>query len=234
MGGIVFGTPPLSTRYAAVLAAEGARWVITLAGILRDYPPTSEAAWIEYAASLPVPAVRDLVTSAPPLTDIVTYRFPANQRRLYERMRRFPGGYLVMGDAVCSFNPIYGQGMSAAATEAKALDDSLAAGLDGLSGRFYGRARKIVDIPWAIATGEDLRFPKVEGRRPPGSHVINRYLERVHAVASEDPVVCRKFFDVLNLLAPPASLLSPPLVWRVLARAAPKGESSPWGTRRPA
>jgi hypothetical protein len=64
--------------------------------------------------------------------------------------------------------------------------------------------------------------------------VINRYLERVHAVASEDPVVCRKFFDVLNLLASPASLLSPPLVWRVLARAAPKGESSPWGTRRPA
>ena len=62
----------------------------------------------------------------------------------------------------------------------------------------------------------------------------NRYLERVHAVASEDPVVCRKFFDVLNLLAPPASLLSPRLAWRVLARAAPKGESSPWGTRRPA
>jgi 2-polyprenyl-6-methoxyphenol hydroxylase-like FAD-dependent oxidoreductase len=234
MGGIVSGTPPLSTRYAAVLAAEGDRWVITLAGILRDYPPTSEEAWVEYAASLPVPAVRDLVTSARPLTDIVTYRFPANQRRLYERMRRFPAGYLVMGDAVCSFNPIYGQGMSAAATEAKALDDCLAAGLDGLSGRFYGRARRIVDIPWTIATGEDLRFPKVEGRRPPGFRVINRYLERVHAVASEDPVVCRKFFDVLNLLASPTSLLSPPLVWRVLARAAPKGESSPWGTRRPA
>jgi hypothetical protein len=47
-------------------------------------------------------------------------------------------------------------------------------------------------------------------------------------------MVCRKFFDVLNLLAPPASLLSPPVAWRVLARAAPKGESSPWGTRRPA
>ena len=73
MGGIVSGTPPLSTRYAAVLAAEGDRWVITLAGILRDYPPTNEEAWVEYAASLPVPAVRDLVTSARPLTDIVTY-----------------------------------------------------------------------------------------------------------------------------------------------------------------
>jgi 2-polyprenyl-6-methoxyphenol hydroxylase-like FAD-dependent oxidoreductase len=144
-------------------------------------------------------------------------------------MQRFPSGYLVMGDAVCSFNPIYGQGMSVAAAEAKALDDSLTAGLDGLSQRFYARTRKIVDIPWAIATGEDLRFPQVEGQRPPGSRVVNRYLERVHAVASEDQAVCRKFFEVLNLLAPPSALMSPRVAWRVLARPVPKGKGSPWG-----
>jgi len=233
MGGIVSGTPPESTRYAAVLAAEADRWVVTLVGALGDYPPTDEKAWAAFAATLPVSAVHELVTSARPLTDIVTYRFPANQRRLYERMRRFPSGYLVTGDAICSFNPIYGQGMSVAATEAKALDDSLAPGLDGLSQRFHVRARKIVDIPWAIATGEDLRFPQVEGRRPPGFHLVNRYLERVHAVASEDPVVCRKFFDVLNLLASPSSLLSPVVAWRVLARSAPKGIGSPLGKTRP-
>ncbi len=229
MGGIISGIPPMSTRYAAVLAAEGHRWVVTLAGSVGDYPPTNEAGWNEFAASLPIPAVHALVTSARPLTDIVSYRFPANQRRLYERMARFPAGYLVTGDAVCSFNSIYGQGMSVAATEAKALDESLAMGLDGLSQRFYSRARKLVDIPWAIATGEDLRFPQVEGRRPPGSGLINRYLERVHAVASDDRAVCGKFFEVLNLLAPPTALMSPAVAWRVLARSAPKGEGSPWG-----
>ena len=233
MGGIISGTPPASTRYGAVLAAEPDRWVVTLVGTVGDYPPTDEAAWVAFAASLPVPAVHQLVTSARPLTDIVSYRFPANQRRLYERMPRFPAGYLVVGDAVCSFNPIYGQGMSVAATEARALDECLAAGLEGLSRRFYARARPIVDIPWAIATGEDLRFPQVEGQRPPGSGLVNRYLERVHAIASEDEVVCRKFFAVLNLLAPPSSLLSPRVAWRVLGRPVPRGGGSPWGTPRP-
>jgi 2-polyprenyl-6-methoxyphenol hydroxylase-like FAD-dependent oxidoreductase len=221
IGGIISGTPPGSTRYAAVLAAEEDRWVVTLVGAVGDYPPTAEQDWVTFAATLPVAAVHELVTSAKPLTDIVSYRFPANQRRLYERMPRFPAGYLVVGDAVCSFNPIYGQGMSVAATEAETLDEVVGAGIDGLSRRFYDRARKLIDIPWAIATGEDLRFPQVEGRRPPGSGMVNRYLERVHAVASEDAVVCRRFFDVLNLLAPPTALMSPRIAWRVLARRAP-------------
>jgi 2-polyprenyl-6-methoxyphenol hydroxylase-like FAD-dependent oxidoreductase len=215
IGGIVSGTPPESTRYGAVLAAEGHRWVVTLAGIVRDYPPTDERGWVAFAASLPVSGVHELVTSAKPLTEIESYRFRANQRRVYEGMKRFPEGYLVIGDAVCSFNPIYGQGMSVAASEAKALDESVAAGLDGLSRRFHDRVRKIVDIAWVIATGEDLRFPQVEGRRPPGAWFVNRYLERVHAVASHDQVVCRKFFDVLNLLAPPQSLMSPRVAWRM-------------------
>jgi hypothetical protein len=172
-----------------------------------------------------------LVTSAKPLSEIVSYRFPANQRRLYERMTRFPEGYLVIGDALCSFNPIYGQGMSVVATEAKALEECLAGGTAGLAKRFYARAQKIIDIPWLIATGEDLRFPQVAGKRPPGSGLVNRYLERVHAVASEDATVCRKFFDVLNLLATPNSLMTPDVAWRVLARRAPQGCGSPWGPR---
>jgi len=231
IGGIISGTPPTSTRYGVVLAAEGKRWVVTLVGMMGDYPPTDEHGWVTFAASLPVSAVHELVTTARPLTEIVSYRFPANQRRLYERMKRFPSGYLVIGDAVCSFNPIYGQGMSVAAAEAQALSESLADSADvhGVSRRFYARVRKIVDIPWTIATGEDLRFPQVKGPRPLGFALVNRYLERVHAVASEDPVVCRKFFDVLNLLAPPPSLMAPGVAWRVLARRAPRGKTSPWG-----
>jgi len=215
IGAVVSGTPK-STRYAAILAAEGNRWVVTLVGAVGDYPPTDEPGWVRFAASLPVPAVHELVSKARPLTGITSYRFPANQRRLYERMTRLPEGYLVVGDAVCSFNPIYGQGMSVAALEAQALDEELARGAHGLAARFYRRVRNIVDIPWAIATGEDLRIPQVEGKRPPGFRILSWYLERLHAVAAEDRIVCRAFMEVLNLLASPASLLSPHIAWRVL------------------
>ena len=227
-GAIIAGTPPEETRYAAILGAEGSRWVITLIGMLGDYPPVEEKAWAKFAASLPVPVVHDLIVSARPITEIVSYSFSANQRRLYERMKRFPEGYLITGDAVCSFNPIYGQGMSVAATEASALDECLRTGTAGLAKRFYASVRKIIDIPWLIATGEDLRSPQVEGPRPWGSWLVNRYLDCVHAAASDDARVCRKFFDVLNLLAPPSSLMSPSLAWRVLARRPPRGLGSPW------
>jgi 2-polyprenyl-6-methoxyphenol hydroxylase-like FAD-dependent oxidoreductase len=230
MGGIVSGTPPASGRLAAILAAEGDRWVVTLAGNRGDYPPADEKEWLAFAASLPVRAVFDLVSAARPLTDICLFRFPANRRRFYERMDRFPRGYLVTGDAVCSFNPIYGQGMSVAAAEAQALDETLEAGEADLARRFYTKIRRILDIPWTIATGEDFRFPDVEGRRPAGFHWVGRYLERVHAVASVDQTVCRRFFDVLNLLAPPASLMSPSTAYRVLTRSLPADEGTPWGS----
>ncbi len=232
-GAVVSGTPPQDTRYAAVLAAEGDRWVITLVGTMGDYPPTDEQQWMKFAESLPVPAVHDLASTARPLSQITSYRFPAYQRRLYERMRRFPTGFLAIGDALCHFNPIYGQGMSVAALEAAALEESLPGNLDELASRFYRRAKRIIDSAWFIATCEDLRFPQVEGVRPPGFSIMNRYLERVHAAAAEDPGVCRKFFDVLNLFAPPTSLLSPRIVCRVLARRTPQGTGSPGRAMRP-
>jgi 2-polyprenyl-6-methoxyphenol hydroxylase-like FAD-dependent oxidoreductase len=216
MGGIVAGTAPQSTRFAAVIAAEGDRWIATLAGMLGDYPPADEAGWMEFAKSLPVPDVFDLARQTPALAEIATYRFPANQRRHYEKMSRFPEGYLVIGDAICSFNPIYGQGMSASALESKALGDTLSEGDTALASRFFKRASKIADIPWLIATGEDFRYPQVQGKRPPGFKLVSKYLARVHRVAATDPVVCKRFFEVANLLAPPTAVMAPTVARRVL------------------
>ena len=218
----------------AVVAAEGDRWLVTLVGAHGEHPPADESAWRSFAASLPVPDLEHLVTSATPLSGVVAYRFPMSQRRRYERLRRFPEGYVVVGDALCSFNPIYGQGMSVAALEARALDACLREGPAALPRRFFARVRPVVDVPWTIATGEDLRFPQVEGPRPPGFALGCAYLDRVQAAAAEDPVVCARFFEVLNLVAPPGALLSPRLAWRVLRRRPGRGGAAAHPRRRAA
>jgi 2-polyprenyl-6-methoxyphenol hydroxylase-like FAD-dependent oxidoreductase len=227
IGAVIAGTAPQATRFAALLGAEGNRWIVTLAGCLRDYPPTDLAGWTEFAASLPTRDVADLVRDREPLGPIASYRFPANRHCHYEKLAAFPEGYLVIGDAVCSFNPIYGQGMSVALSEARALDDCLAKGDDDLARRFFAKVTGIVASPWAIATGEDYRYPQVEGRRPPGFGLVSRYMERAHRAATRDPVVLRRFFEVASLLAPPPAMMAPAIAWRVLVGGGRIGPTSP-------
>jgi len=147
-------------------------------------------------------------------------RFPVNTRRRYVRLRRFPAGYLVTADALCSFNPIYGQGMTVAALEALLLRRLLAAGgsadTDQFARRFFAGAAKVIDGPWSIAVGTDLRFPQVAGRRSPKVRFVNAYVHRLHQAAVADEVLGAAFLRVLNLVDPPARLLAPPIVFRVL------------------
>jgi 2-polyprenyl-6-methoxyphenol hydroxylase-like FAD-dependent oxidoreductase len=227
MGAIIAGTAPQSTRIAGIISAEGNRWIVTLVGCLGDFPPTDFAAWKEFARALPTSDLLDLVKDREPMELLASYRFPANRHNHYERLKRFPAGYLITGDAVCSFNPIYGQGMSVALWEARALDDCLAAGDHDLATRFFSKAARIVESPWAIATGEDYRYPQVKGRRPPGFGILSRYMERAHRAASRDPIVLRRFFEVASLLAPPLAMLAPRIAWRVLVRGRGISTTSP-------
>jgi 2-polyprenyl-6-methoxyphenol hydroxylase-like FAD-dependent oxidoreductase len=227
VGAVIAGTAPQSTRFAAILGAERDRWIITLAGCLRDYPPTDLIGWKEFARSLPTSDTFDLVKDREPIAPIASYRFPANRRCHYDELANFPQGYLVIGDAICSFNPVYGQGMSVAIAEAHALDRCLGNGDADLAKRFFRDVARIVESPWAIATGEDYRYPQVEGRRPPGFAVISRYMARAHRIATRDPVVLRRFFEVASLLAPPPAMMAPQIAWRVLLGDGGARETSP-------
>jgi 2-polyprenyl-6-methoxyphenol hydroxylase-like FAD-dependent oxidoreductase len=211
------GTPD-NPRGGVLLAQEGDRWICGLGGILGDRPPLDPDGFEAYAASLPSPLLHEVIRSAEPLDAPRRFRFPASVRRRYERLARSPRGLLVTGDAVCSFNPVYGQGMTVACLEALALRDVLRRGLDrpSLAQEFWRACAPIVDGPWHIAAGGDRRFPGVPGPVDRRTRLLNGYVARVQRAAAVDPAVGTAFLRVANLEAPPPSLVSPSVLVRVL------------------
>jgi len=212
---VVAGSAP-NWRNGTILFQTEDRWIASIGGYFGDHAPDDNQMFAAYAGSLPTSDIHDIVAHAEPLTDFVSYRYPANLRRRYERLTRFPRGYLVFSDAMCSFNPVYGQGMTVAAQEATLLQACLRGGDADLARRFFSAAKTAIDTPWDIAVGNDLRHPQVQGPRPPKVRFINWYIGKLHMAARHDAVLANAFLQVANLEAPPTQLLHPVVVMRVL------------------
>ncbi|WP_344954851.1 FAD-dependent oxidoreductase [Actinomadura miaoliensis] len=195
---------------------------LSLTGILGDHPPTEPEAFLEYTRTLPVPDIYEAVRDAEPLFDPVSFRFPASVRKRYERLSRFPERLLVMGDAVCSFNPVYGQGMTVAALETLELRRQLRRGGPPEPGEFFTRISRVIDMPWDVSVSGDLDFPGVEGRRTLKVRAGNAYMARLQYAATKDPKVTEGFLRVAGLLDPPEALMKPPMMLRVLRHAVRK------------
>jgi 2-polyprenyl-6-methoxyphenol hydroxylase-like FAD-dependent oxidoreductase len=218
----VVSQPP-AKRGALILPLEGDRWICTMIGMHRDHPPTDMRGYLDFAKSLPMPEVYEALRDAAPLGDVVRYGFPAGLRRHYEKLRRFPPGLLVLGDALCSFNPIYGQGMSAASMYADVLDACLREraqlgwNLAGVSKKFFRDAARAADRPWQLATGEDFRYSETIGPRSGGLRFLHWYTSKVHAAASRAPAVTERFYEVMHLLKAPTALFAPDILWHLLS-----------------
>ena len=212
---VIAGSGP-NWRNGTILFQTADRWIVSIGGYFGDHAPDDNKMFAAYAGSLPTAEIHDIVAHAEPLSDFVSYRYPANLRRRYERLARFPSGYLVIGDALCSFNPVYGQGMTVAAQEASLLQDCLRGGDADLARRFFAAAKVAIDTPWDIAVGNDLRHPQVQGPRSPKVRFINWYIGKLHLAARHDARLAKAFLRVANLEAPPAQLLNPAVVMRVI------------------
>jgi 2-polyprenyl-6-methoxyphenol hydroxylase-like FAD-dependent oxidoreductase len=226
--------PPQTTRMGVLFPIEGDRWMITIAGANGDVPPTDDEGFLAFARGMRSPALADAVERLEPLGPILGFRRTENRRRHYESLRRRPDGLVVVGDAACAFNPVYGQGMSVAALTAEALDRDVEAHLartDDLAGVSAGLQRTVAETnagAWMVATGEDLRWHGTVGASPSAAdRVVRRYLDRVVTAAATDPVLYRAFFRVVAMLAPPTSLMRPSIAWRVLSRRHPGPPTTP-------
>lgn len=221
---------PTHSRGGILFPVEGNRWVVTLIGTDGDYAPTDEQGYVAFARSLRDPLLHDAIGSAQPASPIWGFRKTENRRRHYERTV-LPGRLLVVGDSLCAFNPVYGQGMTVAAKEAESLAAMLA-GCPG-PGRLVGAVRRAqrelarcTEGPWTLATSNDLRFPGTEGGRLTlATRVVNRYMDRVLGAVPDDPTVNAAFLRVLNMVDPPQALFHPRVAVRALApvRRAPGG-----------
>jgi 2-polyprenyl-6-methoxyphenol hydroxylase-like FAD-dependent oxidoreductase len=193
------------------------RWIVSIGGYFGDHAPEDEQMFAAYARSLPTSDFHDIISRGEPLTDFVRYRYPANLRRRYEWLTRFPKSYLVFGDAICSLNPVYGQGMTVSAQQALLLRDCLqAAGDADLARRFFKAVQPVVDVPWQIAIGNDLQHPLVKGQRGAAMKFINWYINKLHIAARRDSKLVKAFLEIANLKARPERLLSPAIVLRVI------------------
>jgi 2-polyprenyl-6-methoxyphenol hydroxylase-like FAD-dependent oxidoreductase len=210
---IVSALPP-NRRCGAALAFEEERWTLTLGGYNNETIPLDRAGMVDYARGLPAPWLHELLASCERLGEPVTAKYAFSFRRRFERLERFPRGLLVVGDAFCSFNPIYGQGMSVAALEATAIERALQTGKEVDWRRYFAEASRIIDTPWALAVGNDLGFPEHEDARPPGAEWVSAYMRRIARAASVDATVARDFLRVSHLVAPLSSLFSPSMVLR--------------------
>ncbi len=140
---------------------------------------------------------------------------PSSQWRRYDKMPRLPDGLLVCGDAICSFNPIYGQGMTVAALEAATLQKCLRGGGSDLSRRYFRASAKAIGVAWLMAAGSDLTFPEVTGRRSGWMRIAARFLDWALTACESDLVVAVRFFKVNGLICSPIRLLQPAFICRV-------------------
>lgn len=216
----------------ALFKYENDTSMFTVFGMVGCEPPSDSAAMADFAEGLAPAEVLAAIRAAQPLSDVCRFRYPESRWRRYDEMRRFPAGLLVLGDAMCSFNPIYGQGMTVAALQADALRQCLRRGSNDLARRYFRAAAKPIGVAWQFAVGGDLNLPEVEGPRPLSLRLTNRYVDRLQTAAESDIVVSEQFTRVIAMVDPPARRLHPKIVRRVAVGGAPADQDVGPGCRR--
>ncbi len=232
--GVVVAALPATGTGGLVLPVEQDRWLVCAVGFGALRPGRDPAAFLDALAALRDPAVLDIALALEPEGEVRVHRQTGNRRYAYGRAGGWRPGLLVVGDALCAFDPVYGQGITVAAMQAEVLGTALQRPPTSLAGtrRLQRRLAAVADLPWAVATSEDLRMPSSEGeqdRRQRLFSVWTRRLTRLAAGGDED--CTRAFASVYHLMGSPRRLFGPGVVVAV-ARSCVRGV--PAAAARPA
>jgi len=225
-GVMTFGEAPHNSRGGLLLPLEGERWIVSLGGRHGYVPSADPEEFLAFARSLRTQTIYNAISGAERVGDVARYGFRESIWRHFERLETFPGGLLPIADAICRFNPVYGQGMSVAALEACLLrkllgeraDGVAADGLDTdrLARGFFAELQALLDTPWSVAT-LDFAFPETRGQRPADMEMRLRVGGVFARLAAEDAEIHKLTAEVQNLLKPRSAYADPALRQRVMA-----------------
>lgn len=210
---------PEAWRAGFISCIEGGHWIVSLSGYFGDHAPTDEEGFLEFARSLPRRELYEVIREARPISEAVTHKSPSSRWLHYERMERFPEGFALLGDSVCTLNPIYGQGVTISGLGARLLGECLddqvrssGGGLHGLSRRFQRKLSRQLFLPWFMGSTLDLKYPRMQGRRLPGLSALQWSFSTFIDLTSQDTESCRQFYELMHMRRGWEALLNPGLL----------------------
>ncbi|GAA2439139.1 NAD(P)/FAD-dependent oxidoreductase [Streptomyces glaucus] len=203
-----------------ILPIENAQWIVTLSGTRGGEPTSDPEAFVDFALGLGDPIIGELLKNAEPISEVATTRSTANHRRYYERMDRWPDGFTVIGDAIASYNPVYGHGLTVAAQCAlavRAVLHSTPLTTPGTARRLQRAAARPVAAAWDLAVGQDALYPGATDTPPTAAErLLARYVDRCVETGASNPRALAALLDVMSLEKPATRLISPDMLWPML------------------
>lgn len=213
------GSPPDFPRGGVAFPIEDDMWLVTAVGFSKEYPPGDERGFVEFLGALESPIIARAIELCEPIGDVAVNRSTTNRFRHYETWTSELDGFLALGDSVCAFNPVYGQGMSTAAASARALEGAIrdvGVSPSALPKAHFAAQGKFLTGVWALAAGADFIWPATTGDRPPGSAMMRPYLNLLAESMHCDDRMMRRMARVVHLLDHPSLAASPPVIGAVL------------------
>jgi 2-polyprenyl-6-methoxyphenol hydroxylase-like FAD-dependent oxidoreductase len=209
---------PTSSRRAILLPMEGDRWMLSTMGRGKEEPPADWDSLLRFLRQLATPTIYNAVRNLTPAGELTRFAFTESIWRHFEEVEAFPDGLIPIGDAICRFNPMYGQGMTVASREAHLLHRLLSSRasasdpLEGLGQTFLAEAKPMIETPWMMAAIPDFAFPYTRGERPVDLAERLRFAGALSRAAARDAAVQRTVVEVWHMLQPRSAYQDPELL----------------------
>ena len=218
----IYPEPPHVKRGGMIYPLGNGEWMTTLVGFNGEIAPSDIDGYMDYAQSLPQPELYEVLKQSTPIGDPLNYRVPGSLWRRYDDSKQWPGNYAVVGDAVCSFNPIYGQGITMVLKDLQKLRALLERKESDFTPATMTHLQKQIGkgkiIPWLMAASPDFMYTGTTGNKPPGVSIMNSYIKALMKLAGKDQDIHQRFIEAFTFLKSPAVLMTPSVIGKVVGQ----------------